>query len=491
VTRDYTNLATWEGDTDVDIATAEVSPVLECYNDAEYTSGNVVTLSGATTSSSYFRIIRAANRADKPIFKFTGSWSSATKIAIQSEPYSSIQDLIAYSTSDANTTFSYRWFEILESNGADIVGCVAYDMANSGTGVVNAFFLYFSSAVAGEAKFINCVAYSCETGFLVNAGKSDALTDLFNCTAHDCTIGFNSTSSTGTTAAYGCGAADCTTAFNGTWDVQANCSTTHPTFADSYHLASNDATWKDQDGNTGSWHASCGYDDDIDGETRTGTWDIGCDEYVAGEPSGEPAEGSGYQTSYSIGAAAQKQPASGQGYAQSYQVGTASQKQPVAGAGYTQSYAIGAAAQKQPVVGNGHGESYAIGQAAALQMVPVTGDGYAFSYGTGALAQIQPAAGSGHTVSYPSGGASELQMIPVTGEGFTRSYSSGSIAQLQLISGQGHQTSYGRGWTVYGYLPRPLGKTSIGIRQDRYSVGIRKETHSVRIREEDFSVVIN
>lgn len=54
-----------------------------------------------------------------------------------------------------------------------------------------------------------------------------------------------------------------------------------PTFVDSsnknFHLAASDTVAKDK----GYDYSAAGYSDDIDGQTRTGTWDIGADEYVA------------------------------------------------------------------------------------------------------------------------------------------------------------------------------------------------------------------
>lgn len=61
-------------------------------------------------------------------------------------------------------------------------------------------------------------------------------------------------------------------------------STSTPTYVDAdnkdFHLASGDTTWKDQ-GTDLSGSAVYPFSTDIDGETRTGTWDIGADEYAS------------------------------------------------------------------------------------------------------------------------------------------------------------------------------------------------------------------
>ena len=76
-----------------------------------------------------------------------------------------------------------------------------------------------------------------------------------------------------------CGLSACTTGFAGT-STQTTCSTTTPTFVDgandNFHLASGDTTWKDA-----GTDLSGNFTDDIDAETRSGTWDIGMDEVVA------------------------------------------------------------------------------------------------------------------------------------------------------------------------------------------------------------------
>ena len=76
-----------------------------------------------------------------------------------------------------------------------------------------------------------------------------------------------------------CGFVSCTTGISGTADGTATNSTSTPTFdTDGIHLDSTDNTWKDQ----GTDLSGEGFfTDDIDGDTRSGSWDIGADEYVA------------------------------------------------------------------------------------------------------------------------------------------------------------------------------------------------------------------
>lgn len=112
-------------------------------------------------------------------------------------------------------------------------------------------------------------------------------TTLQNVTVQNCTTGVVRYS--GTVTATNVGVSGATTAFSGTIS-QTTCSSSTPTFVDAdnddFHLASNDTTWHNQ-----GTDLSGTFTTDIDGETRSGTWDIGADEYVAaatGSPRSNP-----------------------------------------------------------------------------------------------------------------------------------------------------------------------------------------------------------
>jgi hypothetical protein len=65
---------------------------------------------------------------------------------------------------------------------------------------------------------------------------------------------------------------------NNTWDSKAV--TFENEGSDNFHLASGDTAAKDQ-GTDLSADAALAFSDDVDGATRSGTWDIGADEYTA------------------------------------------------------------------------------------------------------------------------------------------------------------------------------------------------------------------
>ena len=93
-TRDYTSLSAWESDTDTDLVTATAGEVLDVYNDSEYTDD--VVLEGATTSSDYFRVIRAVSGSEHKGDKRRGitiGTSTEDYVFALREQYSSLYDL--------------------------------------------------------------------------------------------------------------------------------------------------------------------------------------------------------------------------------------------------------------------------------------------------------------------------------------------------------------------------------------------------------------
>lgn len=290
----YTSLATWEADTDIDLVTATKSCVLEIYGNS-YNDGNC-TLSGATTNTSYFRIVRPAsgNKLTSGAIStkhFTYTADSASEFITLSEPNCEVQDIVATRTVNYNTA-SANTFAILITSGGNcgFVGCVAINCSNAYSGRTTEGFTSYSDDA--EVYFKNCLAHNCDgSGFELTAasnGKSYA----YNCTSiGNALYGFTG-GITSNNYAYGCGAdGNSSGDLDTTYVTFTNCSDSTPTFAagtDNFHLGAADTVWKDADTNTGSWHSSCGYDDDVDGDTRTGSWDIGWDEVTGGGATVKP-----------------------------------------------------------------------------------------------------------------------------------------------------------------------------------------------------------
>jgi hypothetical protein len=108
----------------------------------------------------------------------------------------------------------------------------------------------------------------------------------YNNTFHNDYVGVHNAGSGATIYSYNNGFASVSTTYSGTVSGKTGDSTTTPTFVseggDDFHLQSSDTTWKDQT----SDQSSGLFTDDIDFETRTGSWDIGADEYVSAGAAG-------------------------------------------------------------------------------------------------------------------------------------------------------------------------------------------------------------
>lgn len=131
-------------------------------------------------------------------------------------------------------------------------------------------------------------------GFLLDQSLGDVV--AYNCASVDNASGFTGAASV---VVKNCGASGAVTPFVNTFGAAStnnagNTATTppgsnprasvSPTFVDAaggdYHLASTDTAWRDQGADL-SADARYPFATDGDGETRSGTWDIGADEYVA------------------------------------------------------------------------------------------------------------------------------------------------------------------------------------------------------------------
>lgn len=288
--KDYTALATWEAATDINLVTATQSESLEVYAGAH---DDEDTLDGATTSSSYWRCVRGAStdrhagipKIDGTVAAFVYDASVDMQVG---EDYSGFQDLVIKHT--ANTT-SYRYVLMGVNNTTDyseFIGILAVDSLNSGTGGISGLLVY-----QHDSACINCLVHNIETHgfycFVYNTSGSDQVF-IYNCTAD----------SNGGTGFYqhwngdvlckNCVATNNSTDFDA--DVtQTTCSTSATYVAsgsDDFHLDSSDTNCKDQ-GTDLSADSDFAFDDDIDFTTRSGTWDIGFDEYVVTDIIGSGA----------------------------------------------------------------------------------------------------------------------------------------------------------------------------------------------------------
>lgn len=156
----------------------------------------------------------------------------------------------------------------VEGFGSDIKvwNCIAWDWVNAAT-VCRGLF----QDGGGTAYFYNNTAHNCRTGI----GDGFGTTVAKNNCVQDCTLACYAGSF---------GAASTNNCSDDATQPGSNGQNGEVTFVDEanddFHLASGDTVAKDN-GTDLSADANLAFSDDCDGNTRTGTWDIGADELVA------------------------------------------------------------------------------------------------------------------------------------------------------------------------------------------------------------------
>jgi len=286
-TRDYDGanqeLTDWEQATDINLVTATQSEVLECYADvAEFTDG--VTLAEATTNGSYFRIIRPASGEGHNGTPTTGvrfySTVSGSHFSM-GEDNSHFQDIVSrHVYSNASNKANFRKYNTTGTSYC--IGCIAWDSNNTGASYTSGF----DTTIAGTFIVVNCLATYIGLGNTANGFRcatANATLIAYNCTS-DSTGGYNFYQYNGTFTAKNCCSSNGVTDDWGGTIGKTTCTDEGVTMTydnaagDDFHTSDSDVV--DQ-GTDLSADGTFAFDDDIDGTTRAGTWDIGFDEYVA------------------------------------------------------------------------------------------------------------------------------------------------------------------------------------------------------------------
>lgn len=216
-------------------------------------------------NSSYYHMTCAAHFVD--MLNMTRNYSRIENIQIDLSNYASrgivlsgsnclVMNSIVYNTNNgtSNTGFAI-------SGGGTIINSIAYKINFSGF-VFNTFTTSY---------FYNCVSYGNGVGFEQSGGSTSHI--ITNCIGNSNTNNYSGTFTT----SYSC--SDTDSELSGTGD--RNGSNGDVTFVnvgsgtEDFHLSSSDTNAKDL-----GTSLSGTFTIDIDGETRSGTWDIGADEYV-------------------------------------------------------------------------------------------------------------------------------------------------------------------------------------------------------------------
>lgn len=293
-TRDYdTDLAGWEAATDINISATGTSTteVLECYDDAaSFDDG--VTISGATTDTDFFRMIRPASGQGHNGTPTSGVFFSRTTagyMANIAENNFHIQDLIGSSNFSSASSY-YVWVAGSTGGACELVGLLAVDSTNThGSGVLRG--IYFNNNTDQIAAL--CLVHNIENhGFYFIPNSAGRTNYAYNCISTNNGTGFREDTSTGSIVLKNCLADSNSTDYTGGDLTATNCASSDATSPDAtrrnktftfvsaagddFHLAAGDAGAKD-DGTDLSADGVFAFDDDIDGDLFD-TWDIGFDE---------------------------------------------------------------------------------------------------------------------------------------------------------------------------------------------------------------------
>jgi hypothetical protein len=293
----YQSLSIWENARNRDLTSGSGDDTIEeviCDTDGTADTTKL-TITGWTTSSTNYITIKT-----NPSNKHAGVWDTSKYHMIFSpstQYYGGFSIDVDYvyvdglqlkltptASQDQYTINTYGTRVGADSEQA-ISNCILWGVPNDSS--ANRRGIY-GNRTNGNLIVRNCIIYG--YSYSGNTSNSAVATynltatvmKAYNCTFVDCYYGVDDRGGS-TTTAKNCGASNCTTPFNNV-DTTSDNSTSTPTFvgAPNYHLQSGDTTWQDQGADVSGENG--GYTDDIDGDTRTGTWDIGADEYVA--PSG-------------------------------------------------------------------------------------------------------------------------------------------------------------------------------------------------------------
>jgi len=192
----------WDGE-DVTISTLEFRSGIpqrerasfRAYDTFQASFNDYVSIAGATTNSTYFRIIRPAGT------KGTASWQghdgtpnngvsffSTTDASVfeLKENYSQIQDIIAKLTNNSSV---YRGVFYIDGNSGLIIGSMAVDSTNIGAGANRGF----QNGPGTNLGFVDCLSHNNDyVGIGLYAFASGNVNFAYNCTVTDSGLnGFN------------------------------------------------------------------------------------------------------------------------------------------------------------------------------------------------------------------------------------------------------------------------------------------------------------
>ena len=291
---DYNTLTLWEDAKDGDLVTGTRQETAECYDD-DGTLDDLININGSTTNDTYYMKITVPS-GDRHYgiagagFKIDPS-SNGIVIAINDD-----HTVIEW-VEITGWTGNYEGINLVGASDCTIGYCLLHDASSSWAGISQ------SSNTKTGTKIYNCLIYNINNseGFYLK-GAQYGVTHLrvTNCTAYGCVSGFFA-SSNNYPFVDNCLSYNNTTDFSGNFAGEGDYNFSKDDTAPGGHAIHGTTDGKTPDfvsttGGSEDFHlqstsdaigvgvdnpGSGLYSDDIDGEARVSTWDIGADEYVA------------------------------------------------------------------------------------------------------------------------------------------------------------------------------------------------------------------
>jgi hypothetical protein len=315
---DYTSLAAWEAGEKGDLTgVRDEIAVAKCRCTGGTADTTAVTIDGWITSATQYIQIWTDTAES---YRHNGAWQTGNKYRIEvantddeggviknAEAYTRILGLQVYNTystaADANTRC------VWDSGGNSRFGYLIIKGYPNGVYYPKGVVLTTSSVIYNSVIY-DIIRTSTSRGTAVDRPAGISGTKAYNVTVHNCYYGFynydDGVSEANQMVVINCLTASCTDGFYAEWrwgtgsnynasslasDAPGANSRNSQTFTfvneagDDFHLASTDAGARDY----GTSDPGSGlFSDDIDGETRSGSWDIGADEYVTPAATGKP-----------------------------------------------------------------------------------------------------------------------------------------------------------------------------------------------------------
>lgn len=304
---DYTSLSGWEAGEQQDLVSAGDNAFAECYAMSDTTLCDI--FGWTTGASNYIKVYTPTAERHDGKYDTSAHRMELTdsNLLIIGEDFVRVDGSQFQSTKDSTGVHAgiNINFQVLGS-GAEIQisNCIFEGVLTGSSDVANWYGIYDQGqANAWTLKVRNNIIYDFQDrgGYNLVYGfdmQANCTAYLYNNTLHFCRRGYGVTG--GTCVAKNNIAQDCDTndGFYGTFDGAStnNCSddsgdapgsnpqTGEVTFvnegADDFHLDSSDTVALDNGVDLSS-DTDLPFSDDIDGETRSGTWDIGADELIA------------------------------------------------------------------------------------------------------------------------------------------------------------------------------------------------------------------